>query len=235
MSRREIELITALAEGSLEDETEARALLERSSRLRTIYEEQKTAFDALSSLPAAALSESESAALRRDVWTALTTTSIEPVKNPRGRWAWGYAAVFVFALVGLAAVLNGMTAEDGAATFAPPANLGAQGDSASGTTTTPGTEMTESAALMSTWAETARVGSSDFLEADPVMDAQVTSADLSECQDEIDVDLQTYELLTAVEKDGTTYAIARLQGAAGTEAASVMIIDLDQCEITYQD
>lgn len=65
------ELIAALVEGRLDDESEARALISSSPELREEYEAQKIAHEALRSTIRAELSESERSALHRDVWTAL--------------------------------------------------------------------------------------------------------------------------------------------------------------------
>lgn len=65
------ELIAALVEGRLDDESEARALISSSPELREEYEAQKIAYEALRSTIPAKLSESERSVLHRDVWTAL--------------------------------------------------------------------------------------------------------------------------------------------------------------------
>jgi len=74
MRKNEIELIAALAEGRLEDETAARALVDSSAAHRAEYEAHKTALEALIAIPSAQLSEHESAALHRDVWTELQSS-----------------------------------------------------------------------------------------------------------------------------------------------------------------
>jgi hypothetical protein len=71
MHEHDRELIAALVEGRLDDESEARALISSSAELREEYEAQKIAYEALRSTIPAKLSESERSALHRDVWTAL--------------------------------------------------------------------------------------------------------------------------------------------------------------------
>ncbi len=106
MRKHEIELITALAEGSLEDETEARALIESSEKARSEYEAQKTALNALASVPPAELTEIEKAALHRDIWTALSAQPAIARKHMPWYNRWSYVAAGLVVVVGLVAVLN---------------------------------------------------------------------------------------------------------------------------------
>ena len=71
MHEHDRELIAALVEGRLDDESEARALISSSTELREEYEAQKIAYETLRSTIPAKLSESERSALHREVWTAL--------------------------------------------------------------------------------------------------------------------------------------------------------------------
>ena len=106
LRKHEIDLIAGLVEGELEDESEARALIERSAEARAEYEAQRTAFEALRTEGTVAMTEAERAALHRDVWTALrhepqATATKTPWYN---RLAPVAAALFV--VIGLAAVLS---------------------------------------------------------------------------------------------------------------------------------
>ncbi|HSM45432.1 MAG TPA: hypothetical protein VK969_10490, partial [Acidimicrobiia bacterium] len=67
----QIELIAALVEGRLEDESEARALIDSAPEFREEYEGQKTAYEMLTRVGTASLSDGERSALHRDVWTSL--------------------------------------------------------------------------------------------------------------------------------------------------------------------
>src|SRR5690606_41317814 len=93
MSRREIELVTALAEGILADESDARALIERSARLRSIYEEQKLAVEVLKSLAQVSLAEGEKSDQCRDVWAALRSPETSPAPARLRPAVLGYVAV----------------------------------------------------------------------------------------------------------------------------------------------
>ena len=113
MRKHEQELISALAEGTLDDASEAHALIESSEKLRAEYEAQKAAFDALRGAGTAKMTDQERATLRRDLWTELRT---EPIGTPArtGRWYLRRPALVAAALVfvvGSAAVLNQQAAQ----------------------------------------------------------------------------------------------------------------------------
>jgi hypothetical protein len=106
MHEHEFELIAALAEGRLEDESQARALVASDPRYREEYEAQKTAFEALSAVGTASLSDAERAGLHRDIWTELrASTAPTPTRQP---WyiRWSPVAAGMLVVVGLVAVLN---------------------------------------------------------------------------------------------------------------------------------
>lgn len=106
MLDHELELLAALAEGRLEDETEARALIASSPDARAEYEAQKTAHDALSAMGPASLSDVERAELHRDTWTELRSRPTS--RQATGRWysRWTPVVAGLFVLVGVVAVLN---------------------------------------------------------------------------------------------------------------------------------
>lgn len=106
MRKRELELIAGLAEGTLEDETEARALIESSEQHRFEYETQRTAIEALRSVEPARLNDHERAALHRDVWTELQAAPTTATRSP-WYYRWSYvAAGFLVVAVGLGTVLS---------------------------------------------------------------------------------------------------------------------------------
>jgi hypothetical protein len=106
MHRHDFDLIAALAEGSLDDETEARALLESCEECQAEYRSQLEVLTILSSTPPAEMTELEKAALHRDLWTELRNPSAEA---PAGRawYSWSYVAAGLFVTVGLVGVLSG--------------------------------------------------------------------------------------------------------------------------------
>lgn len=114
MRDNELELIAALVEGRLEDETEARALIASSPEFREEYESQKLAYEALQGAASVELTESERSALHRDVWTALRRE-----KTVAGSSPWYYrwipvTAAALLVLVGLVAVLGQVGGQDSA-------------------------------------------------------------------------------------------------------------------------
>lgn len=106
MHRHDFDLIAALAEGSLDDETEARALIESCEECRAEHRSQLEVLTILSSTPPAEMTELEKAALHRDLWTELRNPSTEA---PTGRawYRWSYVAAGLFVTVGLVGVLSG--------------------------------------------------------------------------------------------------------------------------------
>ncbi|HET9259350.1 MAG TPA: hypothetical protein VFP42_04400 [Acidimicrobiia bacterium] len=111
MRDHELELIAALAEGRLEDESEARALIATSAEHRAEYEAQKQALDALGNVTTANLSELERTSLHREVWSELRSPRTTPGPTPwYSRWAPVAAGMFV--VVGLVAVLNQVGGSD---------------------------------------------------------------------------------------------------------------------------
>lgn len=107
MRDHELELIAALVEGRLENEAEARALVASSPEFHTEYEAQRTAYEALHAAGSAALTESERAGLRRDVWTELRAEQAAAVRRKTPwyyRWVAALAGMFV--VIGLVAVIG---------------------------------------------------------------------------------------------------------------------------------
>jgi len=163
LRKHEIELIAGLVEGSLEDESEARALIDRSDEARSEYEAQKYAYEALSSAEPVSMTESEKAVLHRDLWTALRQ---DPQPNPK-KTPWYYrlapVAAALFVVVGLGAVLTQgvltQQAGDEAATLETFAD-GAEESSAD--TAAAGNERAESANTTETISADADDGAADF-------------------------------------------------------------------------
>jgi hypothetical protein len=118
MRDHELELIAALVEGRLEDESEARALIESAPEFRAEYEAQKIVFEALRGAGSASLADIERAALHRDVWTSLREGA--DISSGRGSWyhRWVAVAAGLFVVIGLLAVLSQGGGEDSGETFA---------------------------------------------------------------------------------------------------------------------
>ncbi|MGH3649281.1 MAG: hypothetical protein ACRDU9_01120 [Acidimicrobiia bacterium] len=118
MRDHELELIAALVEGRLDDESEARALVASSPEFSNEYEAQKLAYEALTSgAGTVALTDAERSTLHRDVWSALRASPPSRAPSPwYFRWAPVAAALLV--VVGLIAVINQGGSLDGADRFA---------------------------------------------------------------------------------------------------------------------
>lgn len=110
MHEHDLDLIAALADGSLRDETEARALVDSCDICHTEYLEQTEVLALISNAPSARMTELEKAALHRDLWTELRPA---PAGAPSTPWwqRWSYVAAGLFVVVGLVGVLN--LAQDG--------------------------------------------------------------------------------------------------------------------------
>ncbi len=108
-----LDLIAALADGSLSDEAEARALVESCPECREEYRTQTEVIEWLAAAPAVEMTDLEKAALHRDLWTELRN---QPGKSPATPW-WqrlAYVAAGLFVTVGLVSVLNNDALNDGA-------------------------------------------------------------------------------------------------------------------------
>lgn len=120
MRDRDRELIAALVERRLEDETEARALVTSSPEHRAEYEAQKLAYTALREAGTEPMTETERAHLHRDVWSTFRTeVGAKPARTP---WYYRLApvAALLFVVVGLVAVLNQPRGDSGAETAGAP-------------------------------------------------------------------------------------------------------------------
>jgi hypothetical protein len=134
MRDHDLELIAALVEGRLEDETEARALIVSSAEAREEYEAQKLAYESLRAMGTADLTEEERAVLHRDVWTELRTeTAPKETKTP-WYYRWAAVAAGLFVVIGLVAVLSGQEVADTFDEIA--ADLSGDGEEGAAATTT---------------------------------------------------------------------------------------------------
>ncbi len=106
MHDHDLDLIAALAEGSLDDETAARARVEACPECRDEYRGQRAVIEYLASAPEVTMTELERAGLHRDLWTELRS---EPAASKHSPWwyRWSYVAAGLFVVVGLAGVLGG--------------------------------------------------------------------------------------------------------------------------------
>jgi hypothetical protein len=257
MRDHDLELIAALVEGRLDDETEARALIDSSPRHRTEYEAQKLAFETLRDAGTAALTETESAQLHRDLWTALRTeAAAKPAKTP-WYYVWAPVAAGLFVIVGLVTVLNqvgGVEADQLAAdlpvTTAVAETLdtsesGAEGGASAPTTESEGratvtTAATgsdgstdEAAALYATEAEQLRRGELSA----PLQEFTDTGADADSDQACVEeAGLADHVILATLTSpdDGHEVAVAHPEDETLSDSP-IVFVDLSTCEIVYRD
>jgi hypothetical protein len=263
MRKHEIELIAALAEGTLEDETEARALVVSSGKARSEYEAQKTALNALASVPSSTLTDSEKAALHRDIWTQLKAQPVATKKATPWYFRWSYAAAGLFLVVGLVAVLNtdGFSGGDDAATeeLAAPRDAGETADTTVGAAG--GDEGAEAPSIAEDGASADDAVSDEPIvgffmrEASKVRAGQfATAADTSEDEQQSVLDKQA-ECLLRADLDGyeavgevsfadaealgldpdTSYLIAVPTLEELGEDTPVAFVEVDTCELVHTD
>jgi len=243
MHEHDLDLIAALADGSLADEAEARALVEGCDVCRSEYRSQMDVLAWVASAPPAEMTELERAALHRDLWTELRR---DPARDAPIPWwqRWSYVAAGLFVVVGLAGVLNGVmgagdsggatqesrvdldTAEGGdeAAPFLAE-DSNSDGGGESGATTTAAAEQAASVPFPEL-ADEVRASR----ETDPGMGTMSPDATVDECLDR--VGLGDHIVVAELELDQVYLAVmAEDQGAD----RSVTFITPAECEIVFVD
>lgn len=258
MRDHEIELISALVEGRLEDETEARALLDSSPGLQAEYEAQSLAYEALTSAGPAKLGEDEKTALHRDVWTALRS---EQTSSPsRAPWLFRWVPVVgvgIFVVgIGTLTLLNQGTSGDTAALFDGETDVTTiastntteaamaeanDGDEATDLTLAGATAEAPAIESFSAAARALRHPDADTTEelatenaAKSKQDACLETAGLAGSKIVFSVDQAVFiDSSTGEELEGSF--IAAIPAGADLETAPISFVDLDTCEIAYVD
>jgi hypothetical protein len=250
MHRHDFDLIAALAEGSLDDETEARALLESCEECQAEYQSQLDVLTILSSTPPAEMTELEKAALHRDLWTELRNPSSEA---PTGRaWhRWSYVAAGLFVTVGLLGVLGGQlglggadsgesgeitegssdlatySADDGSEEPLRDAAPAAGADTESAATTTMAAEEAGGPLPYAEFAEQARIARESSQRSAPTLSSD---EDIDQCLDEAGLaDVKVVEELVLDQR----YLLVMPQDE--TSQQTVTFIAMESCEIVYVD
>jgi hypothetical protein len=260
MRDREIDLISALVEGTLEDETEARAMLAASPELQAEYEAQRLAYEALSSAGSATMRDDEKAALHRDVWTALRSEPAAPRVRAPWYYRWVPVGVGVF-VVGIAAVtvLTQTSGGDGAATFDEAAAETTIATSAEAGEMSAGTAAEDAAtdttaAAMAMAPETEMFGAAarslreDRVDGTTEVPSATESAiALDECLDQAglqDVDviqiidsafLSEISGITVPTEDESRSFLVAVPAQEDPETAPIFFVDSDTCDIAYVD
>jgi hypothetical protein len=246
MHEHDLDLIAALAGSSLDDESEARALVDSCDVCRSEYRSQTEVLAWIASAPRVEMTELEKAALHRDLWTEFRR---EPARAGSTPWwqQWSYVAAGLFVAVGLVSVLNGALGTGGEAgdtmaetrsdlDAAAPSNDEAvpfiAGDSGTdsglesdGATTTAATE----GSLPLPFPELAEEARASR-QADPGMGTMSVDSAVEKCLTRIGLD--DHIVVQEIEHDQTYLAVmAEDQGAD----RSVTFVTLTDCEIVYVD
>lgn len=262
MRDNELELIAALAEGSLEDETLARALIEASEEHRAAYEAQKLAIDALRGAGTESMDDTERAMLRRDLWTALKAG--ETAQRTASPWyyRWTPVAAGLLVVVGLVAVINRGGEDDATRGFlevaAETTSTGAGDiamDGASGGEAGPETAGDQDQAPsardlaapydLAYLVETAqRLRDGDFAAARLESFDESSQADRQSC---VDDSLEGYQVLGVIDEPGLAGSdtdtvpedaaplIAAVPEGAELSTAPVAFVASSSCELVYLD
>ncbi len=248
MNRQELELIAALAEGSLDDETEARRLVASSPEFQAEFEAQRTAIESLRQVPEARLTEHERSALRRDVWTELRA-------QPAGRklatpwyYRWSTVAAGLVLIVGLVAVLNqsdstvALSQPDDLAEFAaetgPAATTSLAAEEATDGVSAPlasddlkaGAE--EDSSVLADIASRLR-SSSTYAAGLLAIEDQAEMTDLESCV--IAAGLEGHEILGLTEIPQSIDFILIVSPNPVTADTPISFIDIGTCEVLYTD
>jgi hypothetical protein len=255
MRDHELNLIAALVEGRLDDETEARALIDSSPQHRSEYEAQKLAYETLRDAGTASLSETESARLHRDLWTALRTeAAAKPTKTP-WYYVWAPVAAGLFVIVGLVTVLNqigGVEADQlaadlpvttaGDAETLDTVDSGAEGGGSATTSaagapgsTGSGTDGSTDEARALYAAEAQQLRQGDLNAPLEAYEDSSTEADSDQaCVEEAGLsDHRILATLTSPD-DGNRVAVAHPEGETLADSP-IVFVDLSTCEIVYRD
>lgn len=132
MHEHDLDLIAALADGSLDDQSAARDLVETCQECRQEYQTQVAILATLAIVEPVTMTELEKASLHRDLWTELRA---QPAETAAPWWyRVSYAAAGLFVVVGLVAVVNQLAGDEVAETFSEVSSgldEGASGETAS--------------------------------------------------------------------------------------------------------
>jgi hypothetical protein len=256
MHDHDLDLIASLADGSLEEEAEARALVESCEVCRHEYDAQVSVLGALSALEPARMTDLEKAGLHRDLWTELRG---EAAKTKRAIPWWyrlSYAAAGLFVMVGLVAVLGqglfrsgdsaetfsevssgldgGASAESVTPLYSPQSD---EGGEAAPTTTAGATATTLDTAPSPNTSLTVESAAADFETlADQARQGELPDTDralITERTDCLDAaGLENYEFQGTVAQE-RIYLVAVPAGVDLDSNTPVTFVDADTCEVVH--
>lgn len=242
MHDHDLDLIASLADGSLDDQTEARARVETCQECRLEYESQVSVLGALATMGPVRLTDLEKAALHRDLWTELRSEPAKRVSTTPWWYRTSYAAAGLFVAVGLVAVVSqlgigGDTGEQ-AETFSEVSSGledGTNGEAASpmdagSQESTETTNATGDVGALST-ADFETLATETRLQQLPPTDrATLTTEDEVDCLNA--AGLEDHELVGTVDRD-RAYLIAVPAGVDLDADTPVSFVDADTCEVVH--
>jgi len=248
MHSHDLDLIAALADGSLEDETRALSRVESCADCRAEYEAQTSVLAALGSLGSTAMTEHEKAALHRDVWTDLRTGA--PAAKSTAPWwyRWSYAAAGLFVIVGLAAIVSQITDGGGtteqfeetdaaplSATEAPAAEDTEGGDDGASTYLQSAPEAADSAGSDAAAESVDFAALAQALTETGQATRTLTTVDQSVHADcLIEAGLEDYSVIETYSLEAGDY-VAAVANDAPADSETVTFVDLATCEVVYTD
>ncbi|MGA7282140.1 MAG: hypothetical protein WBZ40_10200, partial [Acidimicrobiia bacterium] len=114
MHKHDPDLIAGFADGSNDNEIQARALIESCGECRAEYENQVRVIAMLRQVPPVAMTDLEKAAMQRDLWTELRSQPLAAATTGSPWWyRWSYAAAGLVIVVGIAAGLGNVIGRSG--------------------------------------------------------------------------------------------------------------------------
>jgi len=241
MHDHDLDLIASLADGSLDDPAEARALVETCQDCSLEYETQLAIIASLSTIEPVTMTELEKAALHRDLWSELRSQS---ARKPATPWwyRFSYAAAGLFVVVGLVAVatqMGGIGGDSQSATTV--ADATAFEEDASGDVQSPLSEDGSEEATESTMAaaDAGAESTADFealATETRLQQLPPTSRATQMTEEQVDclkaAGLEDQELAGTVERD-RTYLIAVPTGVDLDADTPVTFVDVDTCEVAH--
>lgn len=258
MREHELELIAALVEGRLEDETEARTLIDSSPELREEYEAQKLAYETLQQAGTASLRDTERATLHRDIWTDLRSGSSAQASKTPWYYRWVPVTAGLVLMVGLVAVLGQGGDDSGEEAVSLAADIAATTTTAADATATGGeaapsdgddAAMTESASeqgeadggravspeeteFLTMLAEQVREGELAGTDLEP-FDADEQTAERTDCL--AGIGLEGHRVVATTSSPEGETLLVTVPDESDLSEAPVGFVAPDSCELVYLD
>lgn len=247
MHKHDPDLIAAFADGSNDNEIQARALIESCGECRAEYENQVRVIAMLRQVPPVAMTDLEKAAMQRDLWTELRSQPVAAATTGSPWWyRWSYAAAGLVIVVGIAAGLGNVIGRSGenTAVFSEigsglgsdtgrPQSLMGQEDAGGSDTAAGGSETTTTAAATAegpvafdTLAADARLK----LDRSQLTDAPEMTDEIEGCLARLGLEGQTLVEQVVRDKDYLVTA-----GPEDDPTPSIVIITVEPCEVVYTD